>query len=158
MSVKNVDVKQAYELQTSLGYTYVDVRSLPEYDKGHPAGAHNVPLLHFDAQVGQMRPNPDFLAVMQASYPLDTKLLVGCQVGGRSAQAAQILDSVGYTDISNVLGGFGGARDPATGHVLSEGWVQAALPVEIKATPNGSYAELKDKADKSTDNVGKLSE
>ena len=154
MSVKHVDVKQAYELQTGDGYTYVDVRSLPEYDKGHPAAAHNVPLLHFDAQVGQMQPNPDFLAVMQASYPLDAKLLVGCQVGGRSAQAAQILASVGYTDVSNVLGGFGGARDPATGQVLNEGWVQAELPVETEPPANASYAELKDKADRSADDVG----
>ncbi len=32
MSVKHVDVKQAYALQTGEGHTYVDVRSVPEYD------------------------------------------------------------------------------------------------------------------------------
>ena len=147
MSVKQVDVRQAHELQSSDGYTYVDVRSVPEYDKGHPAGAHNVPLLHVDAASGRMAPNPDFLRVMQASYPTDAKLLIGCQVGGRSSQAAQILAAAGYTDLSNVAGGFGGARDPATGQLHAQGWIQAALPVETDATPEGSYAELQQKAD-----------
>ena len=47
-----------------------------------PAGAHNVPLLHYDAQTGQQTPNPEFLAVMQANFADDAKLLIGCQVGG----------------------------------------------------------------------------
>ena len=105
MSVKHVDVKQAYALQTGEGHTYVDVRSVPEYDKGHPAGAHNVPLLHFDSASGGMQPNPEFLTVMQATYAVDAKLLLGCQMGGRSAQATQLLASVGYTDVTNVAGG-----------------------------------------------------
>ena len=146
MSVNNVDVERAHVLQTNDSYTYVDVRSAPEYEKGHPAGAHNVPLLQFDVASGQMQPNPDFLSVMQANYARDAKLLVGCQVGGRSAQAAQILASAGYTDVSNVQGGFGGARDPATGQFIHQGWVQVGLPVEAKATPKGSYAELKQTA------------
>ena len=143
MDIKHVDVKQAYLLQKGEGYTYVDVRSIPEYEKGHPAGAHNVPLLHFDAATGQMRPNREFLTVMQANYPLDAKLLVGCQVGGRSAQAAQTLASVGYRDVSNVLGGFGGARDPATGQSLDEGWAQAGLPIESDTPAGAGYADLK---------------
>ena len=147
MSVKHIDVKQAYAQQTGDGYTYVDVRSVPEYDKCHPAGAHNVPLLHFDAAIGQMQPNPDFLAVMQATYAVDARLLLGCQVGGRSAQAAQLLASVGYTDVTNVAGGFGGARDPATGQVQHEGWEQAGLPVETDAPPGASYEEIKRRVD-----------
>ena len=101
MSVKQIDVRQAHELQRTDSYTYVDVRSVPEYDKGHPSGSHNVPLLNFDASIGRMVPNADFLRVMQANYPAETKLLIGCQVGGRSSQAAQILSSAGYTDLSN---------------------------------------------------------
>ena len=148
MSVKHVDVRQARELQSNDGYTYVDVRSMPEYDRGHPAGAHNVPLLHLDPATRQMLPNADFVAVMQASYAPDAKLLIGCQMGGRSARAADILAASGYTDVSNVLGGFGGARDRATGQVVSEGWAEAGLPVEADATPGGSYAELRDSAQK----------
>ena len=29
------------------GWVYLDVRSIPEFDDGHPPGAANVPLLHF---------------------------------------------------------------------------------------------------------------
>ena len=147
MSVKQINVRQAHELQQTENYTYVDVRSVPEYDKGHPAGAHNVPLLNLDAGMGRMVPNADFLRVMQANYPADTKLLIGCQVGGRSSQAAQILASAGYTDLSNVMGGFGGARDPSTGQVHAEGGFEAELPVETSATPEGSYEELKKKSE-----------
>ena len=146
MSVKQVDVRQAHALQADEGYTYVDVRSTPEYDQGHPAGAHNVPLLHLDPATRQMLPNPDFVAVMQASYAPDAKLLIGCQMGGRSARAADMLAAAGYTDVSNVSGGFGGARDRMTGQVLSEGWAGAGLPVETDATPGGSYAELRQRA------------
>ena len=75
-----------------------------------------------------MRPNPEFLSVMHANYPPGTKLLMGCQMGGRSAQAAQILAAAGYQDVSNVRGGYGGARDRSTGQLISEGWVEAELP------------------------------
>ena len=148
MSVKQVDVKQAHALQSDEGYTYVDVRSTPEYEQGHPAGAHNVPLLNLDPATRQMLPNPDFVNVMQACYAQDARLLIGCQMGGRSARAADILAAAGYTDVSNVLGGFGGARDRMSGQVLNEGWADAGLPVETAATPGGSYAELRQRADK----------
>ena len=143
MSVKHVGVKDARTLQTDEGYTYIDVRSTPEYEQGHPAGALNVPLLHLDPATRQMQPNLDFLAVVKATQAPDARLLIGCQMGGRSARAAEMLAAAGYTDVSNVLGGFGGARDRATGQVLHEGWAEAGLPVETAPAPGGSYAELR---------------
>lgn len=140
--VKHITVEQAHGAQAD-GYTYVDVRSVPEFAQGHPAGAVNVPLLHRDERSGQMMPNRDFLAVMQANFPADAKLLIGCQVGGRSAQAAQILVSAGYQDVSNVLGGYGGARDPMTGAVRTPGWTQVGLPTEAEAAPGASYESLR---------------
>ena len=142
MSVTQVDVRQAQALRANDDYTYVDVRSMPEYDAGHPAGSHNVPLLHRDPATGQMLPNVRFLEVMQANYPKDAKLLIGCQMGGRSSQAAQILASAGYSDVCNVMGGYGGARDRFTGQVLNEGWAEAGLPVDTEPTPGGSYSDL----------------
>ena len=135
MSLKNVDVQTAYRLQSDDGYIYVDVRSVSEYESGHAKGADNVPLLHLDAATRQMRPNPDFLSVMQDKYPRGTKLLIGCQMGGRSTQASQLLLSAGYEDVTNVQGGFGGARDPRTGQLIAEGWVDAGLPVEGEESP-----------------------
>ena len=43
MGVTHVDVKEAYRLQTEEGYAYIDVRSIPEYERGHPAGGVTVP-------------------------------------------------------------------------------------------------------------------
>ena len=37
--------------------------------------------------------------------------------------------AAGFTDVSNVRGGFGGARDD-TGRVVIPGWREAGLPVE----------------------------
>ena len=42
---------------------------------------------------------------MQANFANDAKLLIGCQVGGRSTQAAQMLASHGYQHVVNVRGG-----------------------------------------------------
>ena len=126
MSFENVSVREAHDKQGQ-GYTYVDVRSIPEFEQGHPAGAVNVPLLHHDERTGQMMPNREFLDVMRANFPSDAKLLIGCQVGGRSAQAAQIARPVpASTTSSNVLGGFGGAPGPDDRRVRAEGWTQAA--------------------------------
>jgi rhodanese-related sulfurtransferase len=124
----------------------VDVRSIPEFEQGHPAGAVNIPLIHQDERTGQMMPNREFLQVVQGNFSPDAKLLIGCQVGGRSAQAAQILVGSGYADVSNVLGGYGGARDQFTGTVRAEGWSQAGLPVESGAAAGRSYDDLRAKA------------
>ena len=94
----------------------------------------------------QMAPNVDFLVVMQANYASDAKLLIGCQVGGRSARAAQLLAAQGYTDVVNVKGGFGGHRDPATGQVVDEGWAPAGLPVKSGDSDSAGYEALRTKA------------
>ena len=142
MSVRHVDVKEAHRLQTEERYTYVDVRSIPEYDQGHPSDACNVPLLHHDQQAGRMIPNPEFVSVMEANYSRDAMLLIGCQVGGRSVKAAQLLVSMGYQNVANVLGGFGGSRDPVTGQIMDKGWSMSGLPVEGTTQPGASYGEL----------------
>ncbi len=145
MAVKDVDVREAHRLQTAEGYDYVDVRSIPEYEQGHPTGAQNVPLLHYDTRIGQMTPNPEFLTVVEANYSHDAKLLIGCQVGARSAQAVQLMASRGYQNVANVRGGFGGAQDPVTGQMVDEGWAMAGLPAETTAPLGGSYDELRKK-------------
>jgi rhodanese-related sulfurtransferase len=134
---KRVSPPEAAEL-IKQGWRYVDVRSIPEYDGGHPQGAANVPLLHM--QGGRMAPNPEFLRVMQANYPKDSQLVLGCKAGPRSAQAAALLEAAGYTSVVDMRGGFGGERD-AFGRVSVPGWAEAGLPVET-VTPGQSYAEL----------------
>jgi rhodanese-related sulfurtransferase len=140
MTIKHITVQQAQQQQAS-GAKYLDVRSIPEFEAGHPDGAFNIPLLHLDPATGQMRPNPEFLSVVRASFPPETPMVVGCKMGGRSAQACEILATAGYQDLANVLGGFGGA--PQHGHI---GWVQAGLPVETAADPDRQYESLQKKA------------
>jgi rhodanese-related sulfurtransferase len=138
---KRVSPPEAAEL-LGQGWHYLDVRSIPEFDEGHPTGASNIPLLHM--QGGRMAPNPDFQRVVEANYPKDSKLVVGCKSGGRSAQAAALLEAAGFTSVVDMRGGMSGERDPL-GRTSVPGWSAAGLPVEKTATPGQSYAELSKK-------------
>jgi len=135
-TIKYVTVQQAHDQQRE-GATYIDVRSVPEFQQGHPDGAFNVPLMHADPATRQMRSNGAFLDVIRANFRPDAKLVIGCQMGGRSQHAAEILANAGYVDVANVLGGYGGA--PQMGHA---GWVQSGLPVEQQADAAREYDAL----------------
>jgi rhodanese-related sulfurtransferase len=128
----------------SEGWTYLDVRSTPEFDKGHPKGAVNIPLLNF--QGGRLVPNPDFQKVVEANFPKDAKLVIGCKSGGRSLQAAALLAAAGYTHVVDMQGGFGGGRDNL-GRVSDPGWADSGLPVATQPDPGKSYPELAKKND-----------
>lgn len=141
---KHVSVTEARDLQQH-GATYVDVRSRGEFEQGHPADAVNVPLLDQDFSTGEVMPNPDFVRVMQATFPPDARLLIGCQVGGRSMRAAQILESFGFQDVANVKGGFSGMRDPM-GRSIDPGWEESGLPVETGAPEGRRYEDVAAKA------------
>ena len=71
--------------------------------------------------------------------------MIGCKSGGRSAQAAALLEASGYTQVVDMRGGFGGERD-MFGRVTAPGWAEAGLPVE-KHPPGASYADLKRRSD-----------
>jgi len=120
---------------------YLDVRTEEEFTAAHPAGARNVPVVFFDAATHRPKPNPDFIAVVERHLPRSTKLVVGCQAGGRSQHACELLVQAGYTDVANVQGGFGGAHD-ASGRIVVPGWRDAGLPVETGPSPGATYAEL----------------
>jgi rhodanese-related sulfurtransferase len=139
-NVKRVSPAEAKQLVDE-GYLYLDVRTEPEYAAGHPAGAQNVPVML--AGPGGMAPNPDFLAVVEAAYPKDARLVVGCKAGGRSAKAAAMMVGAGYTNVIDQRAGFDGARD-SFGQVTEPGWAPAGLPVEA-ATSGGLYAEVRGK-------------
>jgi hypothetical protein len=71
-------------------------------------------------------------------------LVVGCMAGGRSQRACEILEQAGFSDLTNVRGGFGGARD-ATGAILVPGWRDAGLPVSTELGES-AYQSLQVKA------------
>jgi rhodanese-related sulfurtransferase len=124
--IRRVSAPEAAELLAQ-GYQYVDVRTEGEYAAGHPKGAHNVPFM-LAANPG-MKPNPEFLKLMEARYPKDQKLVVGCQAGGRSFKACQALAAAGYGDVVDVRPGYGGVRN-AFGRVTEPGWAASNLPIE----------------------------
>jgi rhodanese-related sulfurtransferase len=141
MTLKRVSPAEARDLIEKEGYVYVDVRSLPEFEVGHPTGAYNVPVAHMGP--AGMTPNHDFLAVMGV-FPKEAKLVLGCRGGGRSARAAMMLQSAGYTHVVDQRAGFEGGLDPATGRP-EPGWRPAGLPVSTQAAPDHTYEALKAK-------------
>lgn len=142
MPIKQVEPPEAHEiLNKDAQAVYLDVRTEGEFAQGHPAGAINIPLL-FIKGPGQTEDNPDFVAVVQKILPQDKKLIVGCLSGGRSQRACEILERVGYSDLANVRGGFGGARD-ASGRIVIEGWRDAGLPVSDQVGDAGYQALCK---------------
>jgi YD repeat-containing protein len=140
-NIKRVSPAEAKKLVDE-GWLYLDVRTETEYAAGHPVGAHNVPVMN--AGPRGMAPNAEFIEVVEVLYPRDAKLVIGCQAGGRSLRAAQMLAGSGYTNVVDQRAGFGGSRDPF-GQVTEPGWAAAGHPVET-TTPGGTYEELKKKA------------
>jgi len=84
------------------GATVVDVRESDEYAAGHVPGAQLLPL--------------GVLPLRMQDLPRSEPVFVVCQSGGRSAQAAQLLDQAGL-DVRNVVGG-------------TSAWVRSGRPVE----------------------------
>ena len=79
-------------LDSGDGVTVVDVRTEEEYRSGHIPGALCLPLDSIRAQAAQILPDKE------------AEILVYCRSGGRSAQAARALVSLGYANVRN-LGG-----------------------------------------------------
>jgi rhodanese-related sulfurtransferase len=135
---KTVGPEEAHEL-LSEGHVYVDVRSEPEFEAGHPAGALNVPLLNA-GPVGLVE-NPEFLAVMERAFGKDEALVIGCKAGGRSKRALEILGKAGFSRLSDQFAGFDGTKD-AFGRSVP-GWSQSALPVAQGKPQGQAYDDVK---------------
>lgn len=94
------------ELARKAGATVLDVRERDEYVEGHVPGAQLLPL--------------GVLPVRVQDLPRDQPVFVICQSGGRSTQAAQLLDRAGI-DVRNVAGG-------------TDAWISSGRPVETGAS------------------------
>ena len=116
------------------GYVYLDVRSIPEFEDGHPKGAYNIPLMH--AGPHGMSPNSRFMEEVAKAFPKDAKIVVGCKAGGRSVAALSLMEMAGYQNVLEQRAGFDGNGAEA-------GWRQTALPQSTVAEPGRSHADLK---------------
>jgi len=138
MAIPQTTPPTAKELMVQ-GHRYIDVRTEQEFAGGHPAGAVNIPVAAPDPTTGQLALNTQFVAVVAANFAKDAPIIVGCQSGGRSQRAAEMLAAAGFTNVVNMYGGFGGAPD-------QPGWADSGLPVCRNCGPENSYAGLRAKA------------
>lgn len=128
MPMKEVSPQEAYRLMREEGYIYLDVRTEREYEEGHVKPSYNIPVVFREPGMDS-QPNPLFLEVVGSHFPKDTKLIVGCRSGGRSAKAQQMLLHAGYQDVINDLHGWEGRTD--WDGTFLPGWsLDSSLPSE----------------------------
>jgi rhodanese-related sulfurtransferase len=141
MAIKELTPQQAHDILTNdPNAVYIDVRTEGEFANGHPRGAVNIPVAFPDPGRGMMV-NSDFVRVVEANFPREKKIILGCQAGPRSTSAANMLQQAGYQDVSNLLGGFGGMHDQ-TGKISAPGWASSGLPVSNDNGEGFSYPSL----------------
>ena len=143
MAILRVDPEEALRLMRDEGYVYLDVRSIPEFEEGHPEDAFNVPVMHMTP--AGMEANGDFLAVVQQIFAADTKLVLGCKSGGRSLRAAEQLKVAGFSNVVDQKAGWAGATDQF-GRIAAEGWGPKGLPASKVTAPGHGYDALLKKA------------
>ncbi len=140
--IDEVSVQTAAEsLEREEDAVYLDVRTVEEFERGHPPGAWNVPFALPHAASGMMVPNPEFVRVVDAALDRDANVLCGCATGQRSLHAGNLLSRVGFARVLNVDAGFNGQRDPA-GQMLVAGWKAAGLPIELGDGGERGYSAL----------------
>ena len=141
MEIKPVSPEQAKELLDSgKGYVYLDVRTAPEFDAGHVAGAKNIPVLEPDGS-RRMQINRQFVEIVEANLGKEVRCITGCQKGRRSLKAAEMLIAAGSTNVVDMRGGFGGEMD-LFGQVSYPGWTLRGLPVTTESAPDDRYENL----------------
>jgi len=91
--IREIDPAAAEALLPST--TFLDVRELDEYEQGTIPGALFVPRGHLEAQIENRIPDHD------------RPVVIYCAGGTRSAFAAETLQTLGYTDVVSMAGGFG---------------------------------------------------
>lgn len=94
-SVPSVNCSEAWKRVTASEKgekpVLVDVREPWEYKSGHARGAKNIPLSQLRRKINE--------------FPRDREVLLICQSGHRSMQAARFLQQQGVENVVNVTGG-----------------------------------------------------
>ena len=129
MEIKRITPEQTKELlDSNTGYIYLDVRTVPEFDAGHVPGAKNIPVVEPDAS-GRMLLNPRFVEIAEANFGKDVKCITGCQKGGRSIKAAELLLTAGFPNVLDMRGTF-------------PGWSLRRLPTTRDSAAEDRYEDL----------------
>ena len=139
MTWSRISADAAMRAMRDAGHLYLDVRTVEEFELGHPRGAYNVPWQLRGAR-GQ-EPNPQFARLVGAVFAREQALIVGCQSGLRSGPASAALIELGFLHVAEQQAGYAGRRD-AFGRMLEPGWERAGLPTAMQAEVGRSYREL----------------
>lgn len=139
---ERIGPKEAQRRIDEDGYVYVDVRTVLEFDAGHPRGAYNAPLM-IDGPSGR-GPNASLVSAIERVFAKDRKLVVGCLAGGRATRAAELLEAAGFTGVVVQRAGWGGVLD-AFGRVTEPGWHAEGLPSATTAEAGHAWSDLEAK-------------
>lgn len=97
-SSRDIPIEQALADWQSKVAVILDVRTPGEYAEGHIPGAKLIPL--------------DQLSSRLEEVPREGKVYIICRSGNRSAQALNLLQNKGFTNVYNVLHGMNAWRGP----------------------------------------------
>lgn len=97
--MEDIDVKELKErLEKKDKFLFLDVREEWEYEDDN-LGAKNIPLADLPHRLEELD-----------SYK-DQEIIIHCRSGARSGNAKKFLESKGYSQVRNVLGGIMAYRD-----------------------------------------------
>ncbi|MEK7018067.1 rhodanese-like domain-containing protein [Bacillus sp. FSL R9-9410] len=89
--VQNINGKELKGIVGKKGKQFIDVRTVGEYRGNYMKGFQNIPLNELASKVNQLDKNKEVIVI--------------CQSGMRSKQAAKVLKKLGFQRIINVSGG-----------------------------------------------------
>lgn len=124
--VNFVNAEEGKKLIAVEGYAILDVRDKSQYDRAHIKSCYHVPLFieNQDNDLGTIikrtvhnnfsglffglpftKMNPDFVQSVKSQFSPESKLLLVCQEGLRSAAAASKLEQAGFANIACITSG-----------------------------------------------------
>ncbi|XP_031286992.1 rhodanese-like domain-containing protein 9, chloroplastic, partial [Pistacia vera] len=124
--VNYVNDEEAKKLVAVEGYTVVDVRDKSQFDRAHIKSCYHMPLFieNKDSDIGTVikrtvhnnfsglffglpftKENPEFVQSLKNQFSSESKLLLVCQEGLRSAAAANKLERAGFQNIACITSG-----------------------------------------------------
>ncbi|MGN4444666.1 rhodanese-like domain-containing protein [Bacillus cereus group sp. MYBK79-1] len=92
--VQNISGKELKSIAGKKGKQFIDVRTVGEYRGNHMKGFKNIPLNELASKASQLDKNQEIIVI--------------CQSGMRSKQAAKVLKKLGFQHVINVSGGMNG--------------------------------------------------
>jgi rhodanese-related sulfurtransferase len=88
---RDIDKNEIKKLINKKEIELIDVREVDEYESGHIPGVKNIPLSEFTERTNEIAPDKEVVCI--------------CRSGNRSEKACEYLSTLGYKQLSNMIGG-----------------------------------------------------